>query len=299
MRTLMTGATGMIGRKLLERIDQPVVLSRSLEVARKQLGDVEVHPWNPGFPVPAAALEGCEAVIHLAGEPVAGGRWSDQRKKRIFESRVAGTRSLVSSIETMKTPPRVLVSASAVGFYGDRGDEILEESSAAGEGFLSEVCVEWEKEVARASSCGVRTVSLRFGVVLAREGGALKKMLPPFRLGVGGKLGDGRQWMPWVHIDDVIGLILEANRNESVRGPVNVVSPGLVRNDEFTRELARVLHRPAIFPVPAVALRMLFGEMSSILIGSHRVVPAVAERVGYSFAYTTLGTALSDLLVER
>lgn len=294
MRALVTGATGFIGKRLVKNLTRPVVLSRNPERARRLLGpDVEIFLWDSetGPPGPGA-FRGVEAVFHLAGEPIAEGRWTAARKLRIRESRVRGTRHLVTALESLSERPRVLVSASAVGYYGDRGDAVLEETAAPGSDFLAEVCRDWEAEAARASTLGVRVVTPRTGIVLDKSGGALARMLPPFKLGLGGRLGSGRQWMPWVHLDDLVGLLLHAAAKNEISAAMNAVGPAPVTNREFTQTLASVLKRPAIFPVPAFALQVLFGEMASVLLGSQRVVPRVAESTGYRFRCPTLAEAL-------
>jgi uncharacterized protein (TIGR01777 family) len=256
--------------------------------------------WEPvAEPPPAEVWEDVEAVIHLAGEPVAAARWTDEQKRRIRDSRVKGSRNLVAGMRSTPRPPKVFVSASAVGFYGDRGDEILNESSAPGPGFLGEVCLDWETEAAHARELGVRPAFVRTGVALSPSGGALEKMLLPFKLGLGGRLGDGRQWFPWIHIEDVVGIFLHALTSPAVDGPINGVAPGIVTNEEFTRELAAVLNRPAFFPVPQFALRALMGEMAEVVTASQRVVPQVALDTGYRFKYPNLRPALESLLKTR
>jgi uncharacterized protein (TIGR01777 family) len=245
---------------------------------------------------PSEAWEGVEAVIHLAGEPVAGARWTEEQKRRVRDSRAKGSRNLVAGMRATPRPPKVLVSASAVGFYGDRGNEILNESSAPGSGFLSEVCLDWETEAARARELGVRVAYVRTGVALSLSGGALEKMLLPFKLGLGGRLGDGRQWFPWIHIEDIVGIFLHALMSPAVDGPINGVAPGIVTNEEFTRELAAALKRPVFFPVPELALRILMGEMAEVVTASQRVVPQVALDTGYRFKYPNLRPALDALL---
>jgi hypothetical protein len=295
-RALLTGATGLIGAKLAERLADVVVLSRDPEHARHKLVATEAHVWSPeAGPPPAAALANLGVVFHLAGEPVAEGRWTAEKKRRIRDSRVLGTRHLVAGLAAQARKPRVMVCASAVGYYGDRGDEVLDETSAAGQGFLAEVCEAWEREARSAEDLGIRVVSVRIGVVLSREGGALAKLLGPFRIGAGGTLAGGRQWMPWIHIDDLVGLLLHAAGNDDVRGAMNAVAPHPVTNRDFTRTLARAIHRPAILPVPGFALRLLLGEMSEVLTASARAVPRLAERTGYVFRYPDLDGALAML----
>lgn len=298
MRAVVTGATGFIGRQLLARLDRAVVLSRNPEKARKALAsyNAEVFGWNSERePAPAAALEGADVVFHLAGESVAEGRWNAEKKRRIRESRELSTRQLVQGLRAVERRPPVLVSASAVGIYGSRGDELLTESSAPAEDFLAEVCQVWEAEAQAAREFGVRVANPRIGLVLG-QGGALEKMLPPFKLGIGGRLGDGRAWMPWIHVDDVVGIFLHAARQGAVQGPINAVAPQAVRNAEFTQELAKALHRPAVFPVPGFGLKLLFGEFAQVLLASQRVVPQVAEQTGYRFEYPALAAALAQIL---
>lgn len=298
MRTLITGATGFVGQQLLKQLDRPVVLTRNVERARATLpADATAFAWDPlRGPPPTEAFEGVEAVVHLAGDPVAEGRWNDAKRKRIRDSRTIGTRNLVDGIQRALKPPQVLVSASAVGYYGGRGEEVLDERAKPGQGFLADVCVEWERESARAESLGVRVVNPRIGIVLGSGGGALSKMLLPFKLGLGGRLGDGRQWMPWIHLDDLVGLILYAINTPGLHGAMNAVAPSPVTNRDFTAILAGVLHRPAIFPVPAFGLRLAVGEFAEILLASQRVVPRVAEQSGYTFRYGELKPALEAIM---
>lgn len=259
-------------------------------------GNVKVWAWDPpkGEP-PADALRDVDAVIHLSGEPVAQ-RWTEETKQRIRESRVVGTRNLVQALGRVGKPPATLVCASAVGYYGSRGDERLTEESAPGTGYLPEVCQAWESEAVKAESQGIRTVRVRIGLVLDGRGGALQKMLPPFRMGVGGKLGNGKQWMSWIHLEDLVGIFRFALESTRVSGPLNGVAPYPVTNADFTRTLASVVHRPAIFPVPGFALRLLFGEMSEVLLASQRVLPTAVEEGGYRFQFPQLPGALADML---
>jgi uncharacterized protein len=303
MKILVTGATGLIGRRLCQILTGDghtvVALSRSPQ-RTKDLAVRELHKWDPqaGAP-PEQALDGVDAVVHLAGEPIAAHRWSDEQKKRIRDSRILSTRHLVNALRSAATKPRVLVSSSAVGFYGDRGDELLIESSPAGTGFMSEVCASWEQEADRAKLFGVRVVEVRTGVVLSEEGGALKKMLPPFKLGVGGPLGSGKQYFPWIHIEDIVGIFRHAIISSSLSGPANATAPGLANNAEFTKQLGRALHRPAFLPVPEFALRGLMGEMADVVLGSQRVIPKAMLDAGYKFQYPALALALADLLGEK
>jgi uncharacterized protein len=295
VKALVTGATGLVGRELCAQLEQPVVLSRDAAQAEQRLGrGARAFAWQPesGAP-PAAAFEGVDTVFHLAGEPVAEGRWTPEKKRRIQDSRVLGTRKLVAGLSGLPALPRVLVCASAVGYYGDRGAEELAESASKGSGFLADVTDAWEAEARSAERYGVRVVVARLGIVLAARGGALARMLTPFKLGLGGKLGDGRQWMPWVHLSDVVGLLLHAARDERLRGPMNIVGPEPVTNAEFTRELGRALGRPAVFPVPRLALRAAFGELSQVMLASQRVLAGVASETHYTFRYPRLGPALA------
>lgn len=297
MRVLVTGGTGFIGRRLLGVLARPIVLTRAPERAAGLPPGTEVRTWDPaGGPPPEEAFDGAEGIVHLAGEPVAAARWTRAVKERIRNSRVAGTRHLVAGIAAARRRPRVLVSASAIGIYGDRGNEILDESSAPGADFLSTVCRDWEAEAARAEAWGVRVVRLRIGIVLGAGGGALAKMLPPFRLGLGGPLGSGQQWMSWIHLDDLVGLVHHVLATETASGPVNAVSPESVTNRDFARALGTVLRRPAVLPVPAFALRLGLGEFAAILLASQRVRPAAALRLGYVFRHADLPAALRDTL---
>jgi len=299
MKTLVTGGTGMVGPRLLRMLDQPVILSRNPERAREKVGHLagRIIRWDPMVgPPPAEAFAGVEAVFHLAGESVAEGRWTAAQKARIRDSRVVGTRNLVQGIAQVSDRPRVLVSASAVGYYGDRGEEELTESASPGRDFLADVCVAWEKEALAAEKLGVRVVTERTGIVLGAGGGALAKMLTPFKLGAGGPLGNGRQWMPWVHVSDLARLYLHAAEHESIRGPMNAVAPHPVRNSEFTKALGRQLRRPAFMPAPYLGLRLLFGEFAQVLFASQRVVPQVALDTGFTFQYPDIAAALKEIL---
>lgn len=299
MKKLLTGATGLIGQELLGKLERAAVLSRDPEQARRRLPGVEAHAWAPeAGPPPASVFHGVEVVFNLAGEPVAGGRWTAERKRRIRDSRVRGTRNLVTGLAGVESRPRLLVSASAVGYYGDRGDDVLDETSAPGRGFLADVCAEWEREALAAERLGIRVVCVRTGIVLAPGGGALARMLTPFRMGAGGRLGDGRQWMPWIHLEDEVGLLLHAMKDDRIHGAINAVGPRPVTNADFTRDLGRALHRPAFLPVPKIAMRLAFGEMSEILTGSQRVLPKEAERTGYTFKHPELAGALAAVLAR-
>jgi uncharacterized protein len=253
--------------------------------------------WNPTTGELGEAAVGADAVVNLAGASIGGGRWTAERKGLLRSSRVDTTRALVAALAKMKAQPRVLVSASAIGYYGSRGDESLAEESAAGKDFLASLAREWEAEAQNAEALGIRVVRARFGIILARHGGALAKMLLPFKLGVGGRVGSGQQWMSWVTLEDVVGILRLALENRAVQGAVNVVAPGAVRNAEFTKELARALHRPALFPAPAFALRMALGEIAdALLLSSQRVVPQRLQQLGYRFLHPELPATLNNIL---
>jgi hypothetical protein len=297
MRVLVTGASGLIGTALVQSLRRDGHEAIAL-VRRSPQGAGEVQ-WNPLF-ADAQPFEGADAVVHLAGENIAGGRWTAERKKKIVESRLVGTQNLAQSIAKVTRRPAVLVSASAIGYYGDRGDEVLTESSSSGSGFLAQVAHGWEAATEPAARAGVRVVAPRIGVVLAGQGGALPKMALPFKFGLGGRVGSGKQWMSWITLDDLVRLLVYAVTNELIRGPVNAVSPQSVTNAEFTRTLARVLHRPAIFPAPAFAMRLVLGEMADeLLLASQRVEPKVAMESGFRFQYPQLETALGHALTEQ
>jgi uncharacterized protein (TIGR01777 family) len=280
MNIAITGASGFIGRALAERL--------------RTTGHT-VTPVSLRSAPPAETFADCDAVMNLAGELVAQ-RWTAAVRERIRNSRIQGTHSLVTALSSR--PPRVLISASAVGYYGSRGDEILTEDAAPGSDFLGQVAADWEQEARAAEEFGVRVVTLRIGIVLGRGGGALPRMALPFRLGLGGRVGTGQQWMSWIHLDDLVAMIDFALATPTLTGPVNAVVPNPVINAEFTRELARILHRPALFPVPAIALKWLLGEMSQVLLGGQRVIPEAALRAGFRFQYADLGAALRQVFAS-
>lgn len=299
MRVTITGATGLIGRHLVTRLrergDEVTVLSRDAAKAREALG-VDAVAWDPlAGAAPAEALAGRDGVVHLAGEPVAQ-RWSEGAKRRIRESREIGTRNLVAGIEAADPRPSVLVSASGIDYYGNRGDETVTEDDPLGEGFLPEVTKVWEAEAVKAEELGLRVARLRTGVVLSQTGGALTKMLPPFKLGAGGPVAGGRQWMPWIHLDDIAGFYLAALDDERWSGPFNAVAPEPVTNKEFSKALGRALHRPAVAPVPALALRLLYGDMAQIVTDGRRAGPKRAQALGFAWTHPDLDEALRSAL---
>lgn len=297
MNVLITGSSGLVGAALT-----PFLTTGGHEVTplvRSAPGAGErAISWDPDAGrVSAAAIEGFDAVVHLAGESIATGRWTVAKKARIRDSRVKGTRLLCETLAGLKRPPKVLVSASAIGYYGSRGEEVLTESSESGSGFLAEVCREWEAATAPALDHGIRVVNLRFGVILSPRGGALAKMLLPFKMGAGGRIGSGRQYVSWIALDDVIGAVHQALIVEALRGPVNVVAPRPVTNTEFTKTLGRVLGRPTLLPMPAFAARLAFGEMGdALLLSSQRVEPVRLRETKYAFQYPELEGALRHLL---
>jgi uncharacterized protein (TIGR01777 family) len=292
---VVTGASGLVGGRLLPQLRRAGYRVRALSrrPGAEPTQDIEWVAWN-GRNVPHEVLFRAHAVVHLAGEPVFGGRLTDARKRRIRESRVESTRSIAAALGELPEDdrPETLLCASAVGYYGSRGDELLEESAPPGSGFLADVCRDWEAAVEPAAQLGVRTASFRIGIVLAREGGALPGLQRLFGLGLGGRLGSGRQWFPWIQVDDLVGLIVAALRDPHYRGPINAVAPEPVTNAELTKQLATQLHRSAWLAVPALALRLALGELSDELLGSRRVVPRVALERGFPFAHPTLAGAL-------
>ena len=300
MKVAVTGATGTIGRALVralrERGDDVIVLSRSPARAREALGeDIEAVEWSApeSDPAPAEAFADADAVVHLAGEPV-DQRWNDEAKQKIRDSRELGTRNLVAGMKSAGTRLKTLVAASASGYYGPRGDERVDESGPPGDDFLSDVVVRWEREAQAAEDLGLRVAMMRTGIVLSEEGGALGRMLTPFKLGVGGPIAGGRQYMPWIHEDDVVGAYLFAIDNDSVKGAINLSAPEPVTNKEFSRALGKTLKRPAFAPVPGFAVKTLFGEMAIIVTTGVRMVPARLGELGYEFRHPDLHEALAD-----
>lgn len=300
MKILITGASGLLGS--------------AATVGLRSDGHTVGHFVRPGRTVPAgdvawdpmaatidlAAIEGADAILHLSGASVGDGRWTHDRKRILRSSRLGSTRVLVDAVAKLQRKPRIFLAASAIGYYGNRGDEVLTEASSNGRGFLAQLTRDWEAEVSRARELGMRTVELRFGVILSMQGGALPKMLTPFKFGLGGKLGSGQQWMSWVTLQDVVGVIRAALVDDRLMGPVNVVAPKPVQNEDFTRGLALAVHRPAIFPAPAFMLRIILGEMANeMLLTSQRVKPEKLQTAGFEFRYPDLESALRAIVMER
>ena len=302
MKVLLTGATGFIGRKIAFQLSklghELVILARNPTKAQESLPQATFAAWDSLVSrPPLTALVGVEAVIHLAGEPVAEKRWSNTQKTRIYESRILGTRHLMEALKASDGEgPRVIVSASAIGFYGDRGDEVVDETSLAGSDFLAKVCVDWEREFFTNAPTSARKVGVRIGVVLGPDGGALAKLLPVFRTGMGGPVGSGKQWMSWIHVDDLVKLILTALSDARFEGMVNAVSPNPVRNREFAESMGHALHRPSIMPVPGFVLKLALGEMSEVVLGGARVLPKRAREFGFEFGYPELSGALQEIV---
>lgn len=293
-RILVSGVSGPIGAALL-----PSLKTREYEVVRlvrKPAPAEDQVSWDPMKPIVPESVSGFDAVIHLAGESIVG-RWTSEKKALIRNSRVQGTRNLAEALAYARHKPQVFVSSSAVGYYGDRGDEVLKEESAGGNGFLADVCRDWETAAQTASRAGIRTVQIRTGVVLSPKGGALGKMLTPFRMGIGGNIGSGRQWMSWIDVQDLVGAIHHILKADLIQGPVNMVAPKPVTNAEFTKTLASILSRPAILPVPEFAVKLAFGEMGeTVLLGSQRVEPSRLVASGYPFRFRDLRTSLNAIL---
>ena len=301
MRIVVTGATGMIGsalcRKLLSGGHEITILSRDPEKAHTSFPQTSVFPWEVVSGPPCMeAIDGADAVVHLAGEPIAEGRWTSERKGTIEKSRVKGTFNLVDTLLRCPNPPRTFVSSSAIGFYGSRGEQALDETADSGDGFLAHICRRWEKEAWRVRERGIRVVLARTGLVLSTEGGAFPRILLPFQMFVGGPLGSGKQWMSWIHVCDEVRAIEYALMHDDIEGPLNLTAPNPVTNNEFSRELSLELGRPAIFRVPGFALKLLMGEMAeNLLLSGQRVLPRKLEEGGYRFTYPKLRGALENL----
>ena len=296
MKALITGATGFIGQHLAKKLPGAVLAGRSIEKIHKIFPGREARQWDGSNNIDPSFLDGVDTVYHLAGESIFKGRWNKAKKERIWASRVDGTRHLVDVISKARNRPATLICSSAIGYYGSRGEEKLTEHAAPGNDFLAQVCMEWEKEALRAEEYGVRVVLVRAGVVLGTGGGALAHMLTPFKLGVGGRLGSGRQYMSWIHIDDLTGIMLYASENSTLQGAINGVAPVPVTNSEFTGDLAASLHRPAMLPVPGFALKLVLGEFATVLLGSQRSVPEALQKAGYEFLFPQLRQAFKNLL---
>lgn len=300
MKVIVSGSSGLVGTALIDSLRPEghsiARLVRSTSAATADATSKMIRWEPPNGSIDLAAMEGADAVVHLAGASVASGRWTAARKQVLRRSRVDATRHLVTGLTQLKQKPRVLVSASAIGYYGDRGDEVLTEMSSPGNDFLAQLCRDWEAEAAKAEHEGIHTIMLRFGIILAAHGGALQKMLPAFRLGLAGRLGNGQQWMSWITLHDVVALIRHAIDHEAPRGPVNAVAPNAVTNAEFTSVLAEVLHRPALLPAPRFALRLALGEMSDALVASQRVSPEKLNGTVFAFAHPRLKEALQSVL---
>ena len=300
-KILVTGGTGFIGRKVCDTLhnkDYDVnVVSRNPEKAESELGQLgEIHCWNPETEqLPTEAISDAKVLIHLAGETISG-RWNSEKKRRIRDSRVLSTRNLVESCVNVESKPDVLICASAIGLYGDSGDNSFTEETPPGTDYLAQVCKEWETEAYKASELGIRVVTVRIGLVLGSGGGMLQQVLTPFRLGIGGKLGSGQQWMSWIHVDDVVGIILYALENDGINGALNATAPVPVRNLEFTKTLGSVLRKPTLLPVPNFGLKLMMGEFADFVLLSQKVLPKKTEATGYEFQFKTIDSALSDLL---
>lgn len=305
MKILISGSTGLVGSAVVDSLTQQGheltrLLRPGTEVRRRQAKnspELAHVAWNPESGLLDSRAEGADALIHLAGASIAGHRWTKAWKRELRDSRVAATHHLTTSLRRLERPPQIVIAASAIGFYGNRGDEELNESSLQGTDFLAQLTANWEKESARGAEFGARVVILRFGVILAKHGGALPRMALPFRLGVGGRIASGRQWISWITLEDAVGMIRFALGTNLLSGPANAVSPNPTRNAEFSAALGRVLRRPAIFPTPSFALRLALGEMAdALLLSSQRVYPTKLERLGYRFIYPDLEPALAALL---
>jgi uncharacterized protein len=296
MKVLVSGSHGLVGRALIKSLlNKGDAVARLVREAPTGSSDIEWHPNHEQ--IDAGRLNGFDAVVHLAGESIASGRWSQEKKQRIRESRVKGTQLLSSALAQTSKPPTVFVCASAIGYYGDRGSELLTEESSPGNDFLANVCKDWEAATEPVKKKGIRLVNTRFGIILDRDGGALAKMLPPFRMGIGGRIGDGKQWMSWIALADVVGALEQVIENQTLSGPVNFVAPNPVTNATFTSTLGKILRRPTFLPVPAFGARLAFGEMAdALLLSSQRVEPRRLKETAFQFKYVNLNDALSEIL---
>jgi uncharacterized protein (TIGR01777 family) len=299
MKVVVTGATGFVGQEVVKQLlvagDEVIVLTRNVAKAAITLGSsCRYYQWKDEDSLPPMeALEAVDGVINLMGETISK-RWDEPQKKKIYNSRINGTRKLVEAIEKLKVKPKVLVSTSAVGIYGNRGPEEINESSSLADDFLAKVCKDWENEANKAKNYGLRVVMIRLGIVLGRKGGALAKMLPIFKLGLGGRLGSGNQYMSWIHVRDVATMFIEALKNNELKGVFNGTSPYPATNSEFTKQLGKALGRPAIFPVPSIALKIALGEMSQLLLEGQKVFPAKFKEAKFRYRYSTLEMALKE-----
>ncbi len=305
MKVLITGGTGLIGTRLAQALtkrgDVPVVLSRDRARAKKALGEgVEVIEGNPAHEGKwTKTLSSCQAVVNLAGEPVFGRRWNDRQIERLRDSRIESTKHLVQAIAAAEPRPKVLVNASAIGFYGDAPEGEVNETSSSGDDVMARLCVDWEKAAEEVEAHGVRLVIVRIGVVLDRDGGAIKQMVTPFKLGVGGPVGSGKQWVSWIHLDDLVGVFLAALDNETFQGRINGTAPHPVRNKEFSQCLAAALHRPCFLPMPAFMLRLIYGEVAFLVITGQQVMPSRADELGFSFKHPTCQSAMQALFDNK
>ncbi len=303
MKVLVTGATGFVGTKLVNELfrdgHEINILSRNATSAKNKFSvPVNTFDWKTEELPSSEAFAGVEAIVNLAGEGIANKRWSETQKKKIYDSRIVGTTNLLKGMQKSGVKPKVVVSASAIGFYGDRGNDVLQENAAKGTGFLSDVCADWEK-VAIENTSGVRLVNLRIGVVLGSQGGMLQKLLPLFKLGLGGPVGNGNQWMSWVHVDDLISLIKFSLKTNEVAGPVNAVAPNPATNKEFTKAMGTALSRPAVLPAPAFGIKLAMGELSALVLDSQKVSSEKAEKLGFKFEYPTIDKALNEIVKKK
>ncbi len=305
MKTLITGATGFIGKHVIQALKKRgheiSILTRDPVGANKKINiPCHIFKWEPEKNlIPEQAFHNMDAIVHLAGENIAGGRWTKSKKNKIERSRVLATNNLIKHVKALKTKPNVIVSASAIGFYGDNGENLIDETSPPSEGFLSQVCQSWEKEILQIAQKEIRTVSLRIGVVLGHGGGAMKQILLPFRFALGGRLGKGNQWMSWIHVEDLAEMFAYGIENTNLNGVYNAVSPSPVTNLEFTKTLSQVINQPAELPVPAFALKIIFGEMSEILLNSQRVSNEKISKAGFKYKFKELKCALEDICEQE